>query len=166
VPAALQRALTSSAPPPVHDAQALRAALANVLGTQLRALEGVLELCVSGERARATSSEHALSDARAELERLFVAVTQRGHGGARGVVRKAVVATLALQRSAEELLRQGESSMERRFELSQGADDWQLAPRDAGALRAMHALLVEGIASVVRDLRAGEAPAVDQARAR
>jgi Na+/phosphate symporter len=166
VPAALQRARISSVPPPVHDAHALRASLANVLATQQRALEGVLELCVSGERTRATRSEHALSDARAELEKLFVAVTQRGHGGARGVVRKAVVATLALQRSTEELLRQAESGVERRFELSEGADDWQLAPRDANALRAMHALLVEGVANAAQDLRAGEAPDLDQARAR
>lgn len=164
VPAALQRARPSLAP--AHDSGSLRAGLAKVLGMQQLALEGVLELCVSGERARATRSEHALADARAELEALFAAATQRAHGVGRGVVRKAVVATLALQRSAEELLRQAESSMERRFELSAGADDWQLGARDLTALRAMHALLLEGVSATESDLRASAVPDLDQARAR
>jgi hypothetical protein len=84
----------------------------------------------------------------------------------RAALRKAVVATLALQRSAEELLRQAEVSVERRFALSATADDIQLAEPDALALRALAELVREGLRAAGNALHDGGLPDLDEARAR
>ena len=152
---------------PVRAGAALRSGLAAVLRAQQVALDGVLELCLSGDRVLAARSEHALADSRSELEALFIAAAQaQPHEPARAELRKAVVATLALQRSTEELLRQAESSVERRFALSASADAWQLAEPDALALRALAELLRAGVSAAADALQAGGLPDLDEARAR
>lgn len=147
--------------------RALRAGLARVVALQRQGVVAILDLCLSGHRARGVEAEHLLADARAELEGLFAgAVRSRSNEPEIAKLRQAALTTLQLQRVLEDLLRQAERSTERYLALSPAGEAWQVPPRDEANLRALHGLLLEGIEDVIAKLEAGERPDMDQARAR
>jgi Na+/phosphate symporter len=148
-------------------AQALREGLGRVLGAQKKALLAITELCLTGHRTRGTDGEHALADARAELEALFRgAVHTRNDRLELGRLRQGALATLQLQRALEDLLRHAERTTERAMALSPAGEAWELVTGDATTLQALHALLVEGLDALTAQLASGEPPDVDAARAR
>jgi hypothetical protein len=138
-----------------------------VLGAQRQALLAVTDLCLTGHRTRGTDGEHALADARAELEALFRGAV---HGKADrlelGRLRQGALATLQLQRSLEDLLRHAERTTERALALSPAGEAWELVTGDATTVQALHALLIEGLDALKTQLAAGAPPDVDAARAR
>ena len=147
--------------------RALREGLAKVLQAHRGALDGVFELCLTGHRSRGVVSEHALADARAELEALFGGAVRAGNGEAEmGRMRQAALATLQLQRAIEDLLRHGERTTERAMALSPAGQEWRLATGDAKTVRALHALLLEGLDDLQAQLTGTAPPDVDSARAR
>jgi Na+/phosphate symporter len=147
--------------------QTLREGLGRVLGAQRKALAATTELSLTGHRTRGTDAEHALADARAELEALFGgAVQTRAERLELGRLRQAALATLQLQRALEDLLRQTERTTERAMALSPAGEAWELVPSDTATLQSLHALLVEGMDTLAAQLATGTAPDVDAARAR
>jgi Na+/phosphate symporter len=146
---------------------ALRQGLARVLRLHHEALRAVLDLSLAGHRARGGASEHALADARGELESLFTgAVRTREDHPELARLRQAALATLQLQRSMEDLLRHAERSTERAIALSPVGETWQLAPAAARTVQALHALLVEGLDALQGQLEGRLLPDVDAARTR
>jgi Na+/phosphate symporter len=146
--------------------KALREGLVRVLNAQRRALMAITELCLEGDRTRGTGGEHALADARAELETLFGgAMRSKADRLELGPLRQAALATLQLQRSLEDLLRHAERTTERAMALSPAGDAWKLVS-DATPLQALHALLLEGLDAVKGQLESSALPDVDAARSR
>lgn len=146
---------------------ALRAGLVRVLSAQRLALQSTIELCLTGHRARGTESEHALADARHELEQIFAgAVRSRSNEPEMTRLRQAALATLQLQRAVEDMLTHAERSTESNMALSPGGESWQLASSDAATLKALHGLLLEGVDGLIQQLEGGAAPDVDLARSR
>ncbi len=146
---------------------ALRAGLGRVLKLHRQTLEAVRDLCLLGQRARGREGEHILADARAELESLFSGAMRSPASQPELVkLRKAALATLQLQRAAEDLLVHAERSTERNSALAPGRGAFQLAPRDENVLKALHQLLIEGLDALDVRLTAGQAPDIDDARSR
>jgi Na+/phosphate symporter len=132
--------------------------LGRVVRHQRVAVEAALQLCCTGDRAHQTASEHALADARADLEEIFpslVGVAASGHGIGR--LRHSATATLQLQRSVEDLLRLTERCVERNFTLD--SNDYDL-------VRTVHDLLLTGMATLIEALEGGDMPDLEQARSR
>jgi hypothetical protein len=157
------------APSPLQGtagATALRDGLGRVLEAQKQALLAITDLALSGHRHRGTDGEHALADARAELEALFGGAMQaRADRHELGRLRQAALATLQLQRALEDLLRNAERATERALALSPAGEAWELIATDATALRSLHALLVEGLDALAAQV-AGAPPDLDAARSR
>jgi phosphate:Na+ symporter len=154
---------------PTGDAavQALREGLGRVMSLYRRALLAIRDLGLSGHRARGMEGEHALADARAELEALFAGAARANEPDpdlAR--LRHAAVATLQLQRAIDDLLRHAERITERAMALAPAGEAWQLASGEAASLKALHALLLEGLDAFAEALRTRALPDVDGARAR
>jgi Na+/phosphate symporter len=146
---------------------ALRAGLGAVLGHYHRALQAINELCLTGHRGRGRDCEHVLADARAEIEDLFGgAVRSKVTDPDMIRLRQAALATVQLQRAIENLLRHAERSTEQNMALSPAGQAWQLAPQDEATLRALHGLLIEGVSALGEQLKTGETPDLDTARAR
>jgi Na+/phosphate symporter len=146
--------------------RALREGLGRVLEAQRSALVAIVDLCLTGARARGMQSEHALADGRAELESLFSgAVRAKTDHPDLGRLRQASLATLQLHRAMEDLLRNAERSTERAMALAPD-EGWRISEGDADTLNALHALLMEGFASLQAALAAGTVPDLDAARAR
>jgi len=146
---------------------ALRDGLGRVLKLHRQTLEAVRDLCLLGQRSRGREGEHILADARAELESLFSGAMRSPASQPELVkLRKAALATLQLQRAAEDLLVHAERSTERNSALAPGGAAFQLAPRDANVLTALHQLLIEGLDALDVRLTAGQAPDIDDARSR
>jgi Na+/phosphate symporter len=164
------RLVARKSPAPLDGAagvRALREGLGRVLGAQRSALLAIVDLCVTGDRARGMQSEHALSDARAELEALFSgAVRSKSDHPDLGRLRQASLATLQLHRAMEDLLRNAERSTERAMALSPAGEVWRISSGDADTIKALRELLVEGFASLQTALAAGAIPDLDAARAR
>jgi hypothetical protein len=158
------RQLTGSA-----GLKALSDGLARVLAFHRTALTSILDLGVSGDRTRGVDGEHALADARTELEALFAgAMHARAEDRELGRLRQAALGALQLQRAMEELLEHAERNAERVVASTAGGSG-QPAPadaRDAHTFRALHTLLLEGLDAVVGPLTREHAPDVDAARAR
>jgi hypothetical protein len=147
--------------------QALREGLGRVLAAQRKALVDITALSLSGHRTRGTDAEHALADARAELEALFGgAVHTRADRLELGRLRQAALATLQLQRALEDLLRQTERTTERAMALSPAGEAWELVSADASTLQALHGLLLEGLDALSAQLATAGPPDLDAARSR
>jgi Na+/phosphate symporter len=147
--------------------QGLREGLGRVLGAQRKALLASTELSLTGHRTRGTDAEHALADARDELEALFGGALQiRAERRELARLRQAALATLQLQRALEDLLRQTERTTERAMALSPAGEAWELVTADAATLQSVHGLLLEGMDAVAAQLASGAPADVDAARAR
>jgi Na+/phosphate symporter len=146
---------------------ALRTGLARVLGLHLDALRALLDLSLTGHRKRGGASEHCLADARSELEALFGgAVRTRENHPELARLRQAALSTLQLQRSMEDLLRHAERTTERAIAISAVGEAWEMGAPAARTVRALHALLVEGIEALRAQLDGNLSPDVDAARTR
>lgn len=146
---------------------ALRSGLARVLDHHRQALEAINELCTTGHRARGTDGEHALADARGELENLFSgAMRSRSNEPEMARLRQAALATLQMQRAAEDLLRHAERTTEANMALSPAGQGWQLAASDGAAFKSLHELLLGGIQALKDQLERGLPPDLDAARSR
>ncbi len=147
--------------------QTLRDGLGRVIAVQRRALASISELCLGGDRAKGMDAEHALADARGELERVFTgSVRTRSEDMDLGRLRQGALGMLQLQRALEDLLGQAERSTERALALSNAGQAWHVAPEDERVLKALHDLLGEGLDTVALQLSNGTPPDVDQARSR
>jgi hypothetical protein len=147
-------------------AEALRAGLGRVLNAQRRGLQAIVDLCLSGDRTRGTDGEHALVDARTELEALFGGAVRTGADAPElGRARQGALATLQLQRALEDLLHHAERTTERAMALSPLGDTPVLAG-DAATLKAVHQLLIEGLGALEAPLGGSNAADLDAARAR
>jgi Na+/phosphate symporter len=146
---------------------AIRKGLERVFGLHKDALGAVYELCTTGHRAKGSEGEHVLADARVEIEHLFSgALRAPSSEGDMGKLRQASLATVQLQRALEDLLRHAEKSTEQNLALSPAGEAWQLPPREAETLKALHGLLLEGLETLVRNLNSAEPPDIDEARSR
>lgn len=145
----------------------IRKGLLRVVGLHKDALAAVYELCTTGHRAKGSEGEHLLADARVEIEHLFSgALRAPSREGEMGQLRQASLATVQLQRALEDLLRHAEKSTEQNLALSPAGEAWQLPPREAETLKALHRLLLEGLETLMRNLENAEAPDIDEARSR
>jgi Na+/phosphate symporter len=155
------------AEPASGQADALRAKLSRVLQTQRGALVGVFDLWLRDNHAQGVQSEHALSDARVELETAFSdASTIAANNATAALMQRAAAATLQLQRATEALLQQAEASLGRRLALSANRDALPWSDRDTINIRAMHALLLQGVDDAMQALTDHEPPDLDRARTR
>ncbi len=151
----------------VAGVRALRAGLQDVLSRHRQALLNIHELCLTGHRGQGSRSEHVLTDARHQIEGLFGgAVRVRSAEPEMFRLRQAALAMVQLHRAIEDLLRAAEKSTEQHLVLSPAGEAWQLAPREEQTLKSLHALLIEGVDTLASRLQTGEAPDVDEARAR
>jgi len=159
-----------SAPPALtgeEGARALREGLSRVVGSQRRALAAILDVCLTGHRARSVEGEHALADAWSELNALFGgAVRTGGDHPELGRLRQAALTTLQLQRAVEDLWYHAERSTERAMALSPAGETWQMAAADAATLKSLHGLVLEGIDGLEAQFRNGAVSDLDAARAR
>jgi phosphate:Na+ symporter len=148
-------------------AEALRNGISRVIGLEREALTAVLDLCLEGRRERGVDGEHALADARAELEAMFggaVRATSDDPDLAR--LRQVALATLQLQRAVEDLLNHAERGIERSMALSAAGNRWQPSASEEAKLRSLHGLLLEGMDALDAQLRNGMHSDLDAARAR
>ncbi len=155
---------------PLHGTEgvsALRTGLVAALGRYREVLGAIRDLTVLGERRRGRDCEHILAETRAEIEPLLGgALLTRTDHQEMGRLRQAAVATVQLQRALEELLHHAERNTEQNLALQPAGAAGELPPRDRTTLEALHALLVEGIDELARDLKAGLTPDLDSARSR
>ena len=135
-----------------------RRALGRALRHQRTALEAALQLCATMDRTHGMESEHALSDARAEVEEMFPGLPGDAQQGDEVLgLRHAALAVLQLQRVVEDLLRLAERGLERNLTLD---------GTDYAALRPVHDLVLQGMADLIDGIERGEMLDVEQARAR
>lgn len=154
---AARRLATDAAARP-RDRRVFEQSIVRALGHDGRALEAVLGLALRGERSVGATAEHALEDARQEVEDVFAALASRdARDRELDAVGHTVVRVLELQRSLDALLVAGERLVEADIVLD--ADD------EAG-LRAMHELVSGGLAGLADVLARGAPPALAGARAR
>lgn len=150
----------SSGPDTTGEITALaRRGLAKVVESDRNALGAAIELCCSGDRSFDVASEHALRDARTQVERIFATLRSEGPDDPPDIValRRTVVTTLHLQRALEELLRIAELGVERHLVLS---------AHDQAALRDLQQLLFEGLDAIVSTLDGNGVADLEYARAR
>jgi hypothetical protein len=125
---------------------------------QRKSLGSVLQLALTGDRDRAVAAEHALQDARTDVEDVFaVLVTSPEGDHALDPLRRTVVATLQAQRSIEHLLRVAEMGVERNL---------TLRGEDQEAVRGIHAFVDAGIDAILQSIESGAPPDLETARAR
>ena len=141
-----------------RDRRVFEQSIVRALGHDGRALDAILALAQRGERGVGATGEHALEDARQEVEDVFAALTDR-HGRDRELdaVGHMVVRVLELQRALDALLVAAERLVEA---------DIVLDADDEAALRAMHELVSGGVAGLADVLTRGAPPALASARAR
>jgi Na+/phosphate symporter len=145
----------------------LRNGLAAALDRQRGALHAIYDLCVLGQRKRGRDSEHLLAEIRAQIEALFSgALLNKSADHELGKLRQAALAMIQLQRALEGLLHHAERSAEQTLALSPAGQAWQMPAQDAATIKTLHELLLAGIETLVGELRAGESPDLDAARAR
>jgi hypothetical protein len=150
-----------------EGASALRSGLAAVLGRYQGVLEAIHDLCLLGQRRRGRDCEHLLADTRVQLESLLGgALISRSDVPDMDRLRQAALATVQLQRALEELLHHGERNTEQNLGLLPADKAWSMPPKDEATLKALHALLVEGIEELAGHIRTGTTPDLDGARAR
>ncbi|MFZ5891870.1 MAG: hypothetical protein ACOY0T_12520 [Myxococcota bacterium] len=145
-----------------------RAALVEVLSAQQRALAPIRDLVQAGSRSSGRLAEHCLAEAHAALEELLAGAvpilpeTTDGRATAR-----ASFTAMQLQRGLEGLHRQAERLVDSRIAASaSGADVQSLSSADELVLTEMHALLTEGIDSLLTTLRERAGLDLDSVRAR
>jgi hypothetical protein len=147
--------------------RALRSGLVAVLGRYRDVMDAIRDLCTQGQRLRGRDCEHLLADTRAQIESLLGGALQsRTEHHEMGRLRQAALSTVQLQRALEELLHNAERNTEQNLALLPAGETWSLPARDRATLEALHALLVEGLDELARQLQAGVTPDLDGARAR
>jgi phosphate:Na+ symporter len=147
--------------------ETLRNGLAAGLDRQRVALGAIYDLGMLGQRRRGRDGEHVLAEARAQIEALFSgALLNKSSDPEMSKLRQAALAMIQLQRALEELLRHAERTAEQTLALSPAGEGWKLPAQDAATIKALQALLLEGVDALVADLRAGRSPDLDDARAR
>ena len=145
----------------------LREGLVGVLSKLREALTAAQDLCLSGQRRRGRDCEHLLADSRAQIEALWNEVlSSKAVDAELFKLRQAALATVQLQRAFEELLRHAERATEQTLALSPAGESWQMSPQDEATLKALNALLVEGLEALIEELKSGATPDVDAARSR
>ena len=145
----------------------LRHGLAGVLERYRVVLSAIYDLCSMGQRRRGSDGEHLLAETRQQIEVLFSgALLNKSLDPDLAKLRQASLAMIQLQRALEELLHHAERSAEQTLALSPAGEGWQLPPQDAATIKALHALLLEGLDTLVAELRTGAVPDLDAARAR
>jgi Na+/phosphate symporter len=145
----------------------LRHGLAGVLERYRDCLGAIYDLCSMGQRRRGSDCEHLLADTRQQIEVLFSgALLNKSLDPDLAKLRQATLAMIQLQRALEELLHHAERSAEQTLALSPAGEGWQLPPQDAATIKALHAMLTDGIDVLVGELRSGSTPDLDAARAR
>jgi Na+/phosphate symporter len=146
---------------------ALRSGLTAVLTRYQGVLAAIHDLCLRGQRRRGRDCEHQLADTRVQLETLLGgALISRGDIPDMVRLRQAALATVQLQRALEELLQHGERSTEQNLALLPADKAWKMPPKDEATLKALHALLAEGIEELAEHIKNGTTPDLDDARAR
>jgi hypothetical protein len=113
------------------------------------------ELVLLGSRSSGRVAEHSLADSHAALEELLAgAVPSLPSTGEARILGGVAFGCLQLQRSLEGLHREAERLVDSRVAASAGGS--QVAPlteEDTATLSGMHALLVEGIESLIEALQ-------------
>ena len=146
---------------------ALRSGLVAELTRYREVLGAIHDLCVLGQRHRGRDCEHMLADTRTRMETLLGGALQSRSDDQEMIrLRQAALATVQLQRSLEELLHHAERNTEQSLALLPAGQPWSLPPRAQATLRSLHALLMEGIEELTRQLEAGTMPDLDDARSR
>ncbi|MDB4976619.1 MAG: transporter [Myxococcaceae bacterium] len=157
------RALQSPARPRVQASDP-EVQLAQVLALQQGALDHIAVLAQAGARGFGQRAEHALAQARHQLEQLLGAGLNALHGGAHGgeaSLGAAGFSCFQLQHSLESLLAHAERVTEAQLD-----DTARLPWDDDLVLRELHVLVSEGLSATRSSLQRGEPLDLDFARAR
>jgi len=143
---------------PSDVGRTVRAGLARAIRSDRAGLDAALGLALQGERGQGVVSEHALGDARTEVEDLFATLsTTEDREADVELLRRAVVAALQMQRAVEDLLRVAELAVERNLVLSEA---------DRDRVDGVHELVADGMEALASALEEGEAPDLEETRAR
>ncbi|HEX6244172.1 MAG TPA: hypothetical protein VFZ61_24820, partial [Polyangiales bacterium] len=153
-----------AAPVALPDAGALRSRCDQVLRAQQAGLNGVSALAVSGERRRGQEAEHALAEARREVELLVEPAPSPA--SADRALDAVPFALLQLQNALDHLLLQTELLVDARIADVSTGDAPEAAAVDPRPIEALHELLQTGLEAARTCLLDGEPLDLDAARSR